>query len=246
MKYKVILVDDELNAIKMLKMTLEENCPDIEIIKTFQEPDKAIDYIKNTSFDILFLDIQMPEMTGFQMLERFDCIDFDVVFTTSHDEFAIEAFKVNASNYLLKPIDEVELANAITKIKRIKEKEHDSLLKLLQNFDAQNDFKNFRIGIPFHEGKEFININDIVYCKSDNNYTYIYLSDKTNRLVSKSLKYFEKALPTKLFYRPHNSYIINLNFVSKYYRSDGGYIEMNNGDIIKISRNKKDAILNLL
>ena len=123
MKLKAIIVDDELNAIKMLKISLGENCPDVEVIKSFQDPGEAINYIKSTSFDILFLDVQMPEMTGFQMLKKFDCIDFEIVFTTSHDEFAIDAFKINASNYLLKPIDEGELVNAIEYIKKIKDKE---------------------------------------------------------------------------------------------------------------------------
>ncbi len=246
MKLKAIIVDDELNAIKMLKMLLDENCSDVEVIKTFQDPGEAINYIKSTSFDILFLDVQMPEMTGFQMLKKFDCIDFEIVFTTSHDEFAIEAFRINAANYLLKPVDEEELVNAIENIKKIKDKEHNYLLKLLSNFNPQNEFNNSKISIPFATGKEFLNTNEIIYCKSDNNYTDIYLTDSTTRLVSKGLKYFEKELPSQMFYRPHNSYLINLNFVSKYHRNDGGYIEMINGDIIRISRNKKDDILNLL
>ena len=246
MKLKSIIVDDELNAIKMLKISLEENCPDVEVIKSFQDPVEAISFIKNTSFDILFLDVQMPEMTGFQMLKTFECIDFEVVFTTSHDEFAIDAFRVNAANYLLKPVDEVELVNAIEHIKKIKDKEHNYLLKLLNNFNPKNEFNNAKISIPFATGKEFLNANEIIYCKSDNNYTNVYLTDSTTRLVSKGLIYFEKVLPSQMFFRSHNSYLINLNFVSKYHRNDGGYIEMINGDMIKISRNKKDDILILL
>ncbi len=246
MKLKAIIVDDEKNAIKMLRMILDKYCPDIEILDSFSNPRKAVETISKTQFDILFLDIQMPRMTGFQLLKSLDDIDFDVVFTTAYDQYAIEAFKVNAANYLLKPIDEEDLKLSVKRIRDKRNTEESKIIRMLSNIHSSNELSQFRISVPFNKGIEFIKVRDIVYCKSDNNYTNIYLTDGTSRLVSKTLKSIEIKLPEQLFYRPHNSYVINLEHVEKYYRSDGGYLSMINGKRISIARSKKDEILKFL
>jgi len=246
MKLKAIIVDDELNAIKILKITLAKYCPDIEIINSTQSPDEAITIINKSDFDILFLDIQMPKLTGFQLLKKLEVIDFDVIFTTAYDQYAIEAFKINASNYLLKPVDVEDLKNAIQKIKERKNSEENILLEMLNNINTTNEFNDYRISIPFNKGIEFLNIKDIIYCKSNNNYTHIYLVDGTSRFIAKTLKIVEDKLPRQIFYRPHNSFVVNLKYVLKFYRSDGGYLEMSNGAKIRVARNKKEDILNLL
>jgi len=246
MKLKAIIVDDELNAIKLLKITLEKFCPDVEILNSTQSPLEALKIIDNSKFDILFLDIQMPELTGFQMLKRINNIDFDVIFTTAYDQYAIEAFKINASNYLLKPVDVNDLRNAIDRIKKQKKSEENLLVEMLNNINSKNEFDEYRISVPFNKGIEFLNIKDIIYCRAENNYTHIYLTDGTKRLIAKTLKTIEIKLPQQIFYRAHNSYIVNLKHILKFYRSDGGFIEMSNGDQIRIARNKRSDILNLL
>lgn len=246
MKLKAIIVDDELNALKLLKISLNKYCPEISIIASTQNPIEAIDIIEQNEFDILFLDIQMPKLTGFQLLKKLDNINFSVIFTTAYDQYAIEAFKINASNYLLKPIDAEDLKNAVHKVREQKQTEESLLLEMLKNIKNNSEFNDFRISVPFNKGIEFIKVKDIIYCKSDNNYTHIYLNDGTNRFISKTLKIIENKLPKQMFYRPHNSYVINLNYVTKFYKSEGGYLEMSNGDEIKIARNKKEDIINLL
>ena len=246
MKLKAIIVDDEFNALKLLKITLNKYCPQIEIVGSTQSPVEAIELIKQTEFDILFLDIQMPKLTGFQLLKKLEIINFDIIFTTAYDQYAIEAFKINASNYLLKPINVEDLKNAVQKVIEQKQTEETVLLEMLKNIKASNEFNDVRISIPFNKGIEFLKVKDIIYCKSDNNYTHIYLSDGTSRFISKTLKIIENKLPKPMFYRPHNSFVINLDYVTKFYKSDGGYLEMSNGDKIRIARNKKDDIINLL
>ncbi len=246
MKLKAIIVDDEFNALKLLKITLNKYCPQIEIVGSTQSPVEAIELIKKTEFDILFLDIQMPKLTGFQILKKIEIINFDIIFTTAYDQYAIEAFKINASNYLLKPINVEDLKSAVQKVIKQKQTEETVLLEMLKNIKASNEFNDIRINIPFNKGIEFLKVKDIIYCKSDNNYTHIYLSDGTSRFISKTLKIIENKLPKPMFYRPHNSYVVNLDYVTKFYKSDGGYLEMSNGDKIRIARNKKDDIINLL
>ena len=246
MKLKAIIVDDEFNALKLLKITLNKYCPQIEIVGSTQSPVEAIELIKKTEFDILFLDIQMPKLTGFQILKKIEIINFDIIFTTAYDQYAIEAFKINASNYLLKPINVEDLKSAVQKVIKQKQTEETVLLEMLNNIKVSNEFNEARISIPFNKGIEFLKAKDIIYCKSDNNYTHIYLSDGTSRFISKTLKIIENKLPKPMFYRPHNSYVVNLDYVTKFYKSDGGYLEMSNGDKIRIARNKKDDIINLL
>ena len=246
MKLKAIIVDDEFNALKLLKITLNKYCPQIDVVGSTQSPIEAIELIKQTEFDVLFLDIQMPKLNGFQLLKKLDIINFDIIFTTAYDQYAIEAFKINASNYLLKPINVEDLKNAVQKIIEQKQTEETVLLEMLKNIKASNEFNDVRINIPFNKGIEFLKVKDIIYCKADNNYTYIYLSDGTSRFISKTLKIIENKLPKPMFYRPHNSFVVNLDYVTKFYKSDGGYLEMSNGDKIRIARNKKDDIINLL
>jgi two-component system LytT family response regulator len=179
-------------------------------------------------------------------LKKIENINFDVIFTTAYDQYAIEAFKINASNYLLKPIDVEDLKNAIQKVIEQKQAEETAMINMLKNIQSNSDFKDFRISIPFNKGIEFLKAKDIIYCKSDNNYTYIFLSDGTSRFISKTLKIIENKLPKPMFYRPHNSFVVNLDYVTKFYKSDGGYLEMSNGDKIRIARNKKEDIINLL
>ncbi len=243
---RAILIDDEPNALKMLELSLTRHCPEIRIVAKTNNPQEGLKIVQNTEFEILFLDIQMPGLTGFQLLKKLEVIDFEIVFITAYDQYALDAFKVNASNYLLKPIDENTLLKAIDKIKKLKQTEQDEISELLNKINTEQDLNNYRISIPFSDGLEFINVMNILYCKSESNYTHIYLFDNTKRLVSKTMKSIESKLPKALFYRAHNSYLVNLKFVKKYHRKDGSYLEMINGDEIRLSRNKKDKILDLL
>lgn len=243
---RAILIDDESNALKMLTLTLNKYCPEVIIVEKSNDPFEGLELVQQNDFDILFLDIQMPGMTGFQLLKKLDNINFEVIFITAYDQYAIEAFKFNASNYLLKPIDENDLIKAIDKVKVSLQSEQNKIADLLNKINNEQDINSYRISIPFADGLEFVNVMDIIYCKSESNYTHIYLKDNTQRLVSKTMKYIESKLPPSLFFRAHNSYIVNLKFVKKYFRKDGSYLEMVNGDVIRLSRNKKDEILDLL
>ena len=241
----ILLVDDEIDALEALEWKLKNYIEDVEIT-TCNSPIKAIDIINNEKPDVVFLDIQMPEMDGFTMIEKLDNRDFNLIFTTAHDEFALKAIKVSAIDYLLKPVDKDELQEAINKIQASKKGEGDllenKLQLLLQNLNESSDKVNISA-----DGKVYlIDRDDVIMLKSDKSYTTIYLKSEQQILVSKTLKEVEKKFNTPQFFRVHNSYLINLNHVKEYLKGLGGELIMTNGLTASISRNRKAELFKKL
>lgn len=241
---QILIVDDEIDALEALEWKLKKYIDDVEIT-TCNSPLKAIDIINNDKPDVVFLDIQMPEMDGFTMIEKLDNRDFNLIFTTAHDEFALKAIKVSAIDYLLKPVDKDELQEAINKIDTSNKGGdllEDKLQLLLQNLNDNSDKVNISA-----DGKVYlIDRDDVIMLKSDKSYTTIFLKSEQQILVSKTLKEVEKKFNTPQFFRVHNSYLINLNHVKEYLKGLGGELIMTNGLTASISRNRKAELFKKL
>jgi two-component system LytT family response regulator len=245
-KYKAVLLDDEELCTKALEMEIAAHCPQIEIRDIFHDPTIALPAVLENPPDILFLDIEMPFLNGFDFLNKLGKIDFCVVFTTAYNEFALDAFKVNAVDYLLKPIDGQELVLAVQKV--IERLDHSNFSKgvekLIQKMVSTRSTGT--LCLPTTNGYEFVDIEDVIYCKSDNNYCHIHIKDERSKLVSRTLKDISKQLNSDQFLRIHQSYLINLDWVKAYSRIDGGTIIMKDGSSLPISRTKKDMVLGKL
>lgn len=240
---KTVLIDDEINALEALEWKLNRYIEDIEIIKC-NSPQEGIDVIDSEKPDLVFLDIEMPEIDGFELLKRLNYKGFQLIFTTAHDEFALKAIKVSAIDYLLKPVDKDELITAIEKVNASKKeiKLEDKLQSLFSNMNQKADKINIAA-----DGKIYLlDKEEVVMLKSDKSYTTIFLKDDNSILVSKTLKEVEKKFNFPQFYRVHNSYLININHVKEYLKSDGGELVMSNGMRAGISRNKKADLLEKL
>lgn len=243
---KAVVIDDEKHSIETLKWKLENYCPEVEIIASFSDPVKGLEYLKSNSPDLLFLDIEMPMLNGFDILEELGEIAFDVIFTTAYDDFGIQAIKFSALDYLLKPIQNQELKKAIEKFanrgtnKKISSTQLEVLFK---NIKEEENGKPGKIALSTKESIEFVAPEDIIVCSSDSNYTLVHLSDGRKKLLSKTLKEFEEMLSALNFFRPHHSHLINLAHVKEYVRADGGYLVMSNKMNIPVSRNRKEDLL---
>lgn len=240
---KTVLVDDEINALEALEWKLNRYIEDIQIIKC-DTPQKAIQTIEKEKPDLVFLDIEMPEMDGFTMLQQLSNKNFDLIFTTAHDEFAIKAIKVSAIDYLLKPVDKDELIAAVEKV--INSRKGNQLEEKLHSLFSNLNDKNDKISISA-DGKIYVLDRDqVVMLKSDKSYTTVYLDNNRSLMVSKTLKEVEKKFNFPEFFRVHNSYLINMNHVKEYLKSMGGELVMSNGMSASISRNKKNELLEKL
>lgn len=240
---QILLVDDENDALEALEWKLNNYIDEIEVT-TCNSPIKAIDIINEDKPDVVFLDIQMPEMDGFTMIEKLDNRDFNLVFTTAHDEFALKAIKVSAIDYLLKPVDKDELLTAMDKIKVAKKGDvlENKLQLLLNNLSPNNDKINITA-----DGKVYLlDRDDVIMLKSDKSYTTIYLKNEQQILVSKTLKEVEKKFMFSEFFRVHNSYLINLNHVKEYVKGLGGELVMTNDLKASLSRNRKTELFKKL
>lgn len=246
MKLKAIIVDDENHSRETLKNLVEEFCDNIDVLATASSVNEALIVIPKHNPDVVFLDIELQTGTGFDILDQLKTIPFEVIFTTAFEQYAIKAVKFSSLDYLLKPIDLEELQKAVEKARTIKNKESykRQLETLLSNLKQQSDLT--KICLSTTDGFEFIAVSDILYCKAEGSYTNFVLTEGKTILVSKHLKEYENLLADQHFMRVHNSFLINLKEVKKYVKSDGGYIIMNNGDSVSISRNKKNDFFQLM
>ena len=249
---KAILIDDEQYCLDALEATINNECPEVKIIEMCLDGETGIEAIKTHNPELIFLDIAMPKMDGFEMLDILENIDFEVIFTTAYDNYAIQAFKVNAVDYLLKPIDSDELREAVDKVKqRVKSKKgtlhiNEQIKALLISLRDQSPAFQ-QISIPTAEGMQLIEANRIMYCTGEGSYTNIHLDNNTDHLISKTLKYIEKKLKDYPFFiRIHNSSLINLNKLKSYVRSDGGYVIMHNNKTLSVSKQRRSTLLKKL
>lgn len=237
---KTIIIDDEIKAAKMLQIELEKLFPEIEIIGNFQQPELGIKAIDELRPDLVFLDIEMPKISGFDVLKSCSFHKMQVIFATAYSEYALQAIKANALDYILKPIDTDELESAVKKAKqKIEEQQFNQFQFLIDKLE--NDEKDF-IKIPSGDQILFFKSEDIIYCKAESNYTSI-ITTKQKLLVSKTLKYMEELLPQENFIRIHQSFVINKNHIRAYSRLDGGYVTLSNGDTARVAKNKKNLVL---
>jgi len=239
---KALIIDDEKHCSESLNIMLQQYTPVLEVIAETNDPFQGLGMIAAHKPDVIFLDIEMPHLSGFQLLSTLDKIDFEIIFTTAYDEFAIQAFKVNALDYLLKPIGREDLDKAVEKLKQRRGEEHPNFgVNALLN-GIMPTYNTGKVSLPTMEGFEFVQAGDIVRCESDSNYTYIYFKDR-KLTISKTLKEVQQLLEPYNFYRIHNSHLINLNHIQKYQRGAGGIVVMDNGDHVQVSRSKKADFL---
>ena len=236
-----VIIDDELKSIELVSNFLEEFCLSVNIVGTASDAKTGLEEINAKNPDLVILDVEMPDMDGFQMLKCLPEINFDIIFISAYDNYAIKAFKVCAVDYLLKPINLEDLIKAINKVqeKRKIEKYTDiSYRKLFETFEKQQPQK---IIIPTKEKNHYIKVDDIIHVEAQGNYSMIFLSENKKMLISKSIKEFEKYLDNSIFFRIHKSYLINLEYVKNFSYTGGGTIEMENGKNLSVSRRKKEA-----
>jgi two-component system LytT family response regulator len=243
---KAILIDDELPSLQNLQQKLEEFCPDIKVVATAQKPEEAIRLIEQHQPDVIFLDIEMPRMNGFKMLEEINEKDFDIIFITAYNHYAIDAIRISAFDYLVKPVAVKDLQNSVNRLvnshRKLVPEKLDVLRQNLANSRSQND----KITIVTNEGVDFYEISQIIRIESSSNYSKIHFKDGKILLVTKLLKDFEEILAPYRFYRIHNSHLINLSYIKKYLRGDGGQVIMQNDELIDVARRKKEEFLKLI
>lgn len=235
---KAILVDDEERARRSLQTLLNMHCPDVSIIDQCANVPKAVLAIKQHQPDVVFLDIEMPEFSGFELMNFFDTVNFEIIFVTAYSEYAIKAFECSAVDYLLKPVQVEKLITAVDKAKnRVKNSNMKQRLEVLQQNFQSDEFS--KIALPISDGLLFVEVNTIAVLQAEGAYTYVYLADGAKLLVSKKLKFFEDLLMLrKNFFRIHRSHLINLNYIKKYNRLDNA-IEMDNGINMPVSKERK-------
>ena len=237
---KALLVDDEINALRMLELELSNAFPEIQIVDKLQNAREAIAVFENTKPDILIIDIEMPQMNGFEFVNSIQSDDCQVIFATAYSQYGIEAVKANALDYILKPIDTQELKDAVSKaLRNIERKKLDSLQSIDLLIQKIESSQSAQIKIPTSNGFVFLKKEDIIYCQSESNYTHIHTTQKSY-LVSKTLKYIQELLPEDSFARIHASFLVNINHIKEYSRKDGGFVILSNNLQLKVSESKKD------
>lgn len=243
--HTAIIIDDEAKGRMALKQKLQDYCKEVQVAGEAENGETGIKLIEKIKPDIVFLDIEMPRMDGFEMLHRLPEKNFHLIFTTAYDQYAIKAIKYAAFDYLLKPVDIEELKMAIAKIHSQKQPYTDKKLTLLdQNLHSKNAFN--KIAISTLDGLLFFEIKDIVQLEANSNYTTLHFVNGAKLVASKTLKDFEELLPTDIFFRVHHSHLINLNYIKRYIKGDGGQIELHNGNYVDVSRRKKEDFLKII
>lgn len=243
---RAILIDDEISSLQNLKQKLEEFCMQVTIVAAVEDPQEAIFLIRQYRPDILFLDIEMPKMNGFMMLEELGEYNAEVIFTTAYNHYAIDAMRISAFDYLVKPVAIPELQHAVNRLLEKKTVHTRERLNILHQSLKDDKSQDNKIAVPLNEGFEFVTIKNIVRIESNASYSRIYLMDGKSILVTKLLKDFEDLLIPYRFFRVHNSHLINLNYIKKYLRGVGGQVMMENGDLIDVARRKKEEFISLL
>jgi two-component system LytT family response regulator len=240
------IVDDEPYSCEALATLLERYCPDVKVMDICYSASSALQSIKEHKPQILFLDIEMPHMNGFELLEKIPEIDFELIFTTSYDHYAIKAIRFSAMDYLLKPVDTEELQKAVQRaLNRMEHPLPQQIEILLQKLNRPTIAVN-KIAIPTMEGLQMVLVETIISCASDSNYTILFLKNKQKIIASRTLKEIEEMLEDYSFARVHHSYLVNLNEIEKYIKGEGGYLIMSDKTTVDVSRSRKEMLLKKL
>jgi two-component system, LytTR family, response regulator len=245
---KTIIIDDEYNAREFLEKLLSRYFANkFIVVDKCESVDQAVLAIEKHNPDLVFLDVQMPNKNGFELFKEIKNIDFEVIFTTAHSEFAIDAIRCSALDYLLKPINYIDLMSTIKNYdaKQNKSSQINKLQLLLENIDSGNSEFN-KIALPTETGFELIKPNSIIYCGADSNYCKLYLSDGKIITVAKTLKYIEELLPKAIFSRIHKTYLVNLNYVIRFNKTNELLVELSNGQKLPVSIRKKEEFIHAI
>lgn len=243
---KAIIVDDEPYSCEALDALLNRYCPQVKVAGICYSGNEAIQEIEEQKPQLLFLDIEMPQMNGFELLKKIPHPDFDLIFTTSYDQYAIKAIKFSALDYLLKPIDRDELQAAVSKVTGRRKPPLTQQLELLLQKMQTPARRISKVAMPTLEGLQMVAVDSIISCQSDSNYTVVFLKDNQKIVVSRTLKDIEEMLEDYSFVRIHHSYLVSINEINKYVKGEGGYVVMSDGSTVDVSRSKKDGLLKTL
>ena len=241
---KAVLIEDEAHCLETLKMLVSDYCPAVQIMDLCNSAERGLAAIDKYTPDLVFLDIEMPSMNGFELLEQFKEIPFAVIFTTSYHQYAIKAIRFSALDYLLKPIAARELVLAVNRVKTQKAPPSAEQFRMLMDQVQHKTMGFTKIAIPTIEGFELIPADQVLHCEADDNYTYFFLKNKNRVTACRTLKEIEEQLQVFPFFtRVHHSYLVNMNEVTKYVRSVHSYLIMSDGSAVQVSRRRKDALM---
>ena len=243
---RTLIIDDEESAINVVKLLLQKYVPEVDEIYTAVGATEGIMAINQCKPQLVFLDIEMPLLNGFQLLEQFPGHSFDIIFMTAYDQYAIKAIRFSALDYLLKPIDREELKKAVQKVSQRQQPPLPQQLEILLQKLNQPVQSGLRIAIPTMEGLQMIQIDSIISCAADSNYTNLHLKNKQKITASRTLKDIEEMLEGRSFFRVHHSHLVNLNEIHKYVKGEGGYLIMSDDSTIDVSRSRKELLLQKL
>ncbi|HMR82581.1 MAG TPA: LytTR family DNA-binding domain-containing protein [Niabella sp.] len=247
MKYKTLIVEDEIMSLEFLKTLVSEFCPELQVTGTASNVEDAVRLIDEQAPDIVFMDIEMQTGTGFDVLQKVSKRSFHVIFTTAFDHYAIKAIKFSAIDYLLKPINLDELQEAVIKaIRSLEQKQQEKKIELLIKNLERSGKEGFSISLATSDGIEYIRLSQIIHLEANGPYTTFFIKNQKKIMVSKNLKEYELLLCDHDFFRIHNSYIINLNEINRMIKTDGGYVIMSDESMIAISPRKKDEFVRLM
>lgn len=241
-----LIIDDEQHCIRALLNDLQLNCPEVEVVDACHSAKEGILSIRKYNPDMIFLDVEMPWMNGFEMLQVLGEINFSIIFTTAHGEFAAKAFRISAIDYLLKPVDASDLKEAVRKVEK-KMAEGSSLQhisNLLSNMKREGGDQ--KIALPQRDGYEFVEVSSIIYLTAEGAYTKVHIKDKKTMLISRTLGDVEELLPSDIFHRIHHSTLVNITCIAQFLRTDGGYVVLKSGEKLSVSKAKKEMLMSRL
>jgi two-component system, LytTR family, response regulator len=234
-----VIVDDELKSAELLRLKLQKFCPQVSVVQQFNSALKAIEYLNEHECELVFLDIEMPELNGLSVARQLNK-NLNIVFVTAYEKYSIDAIRLAAFDYLLKPVDEKELIGCVQRLEEKLQHQGSNGQPAKKN-NTQYD----KIALPSQEGVHFFSINEIIKIEAESNYSVFYFTDRKKITVSKTLKQVEDALEAYTFFRPHKSFLINLNYIKTYVRGEGGSIVLMDGSEVEVSRSRKKEFLDL-
>jgi len=244
---KALIIDDEKHCCESLQWQLNTYCPEVEVMETCHNGETGLQKIAELKPGLIFLDVEMPVMNGFEMLAAIPDISFDIIFTTAFDKYAIRAIKFGALDYLVKPIDKDDLKSAVNNFQKRSHKDSMKQLDaLLTHIRKSNDLSFRKIAFPTQHSVELVPLNNIMSCESSSNYTRIHLNNGQVMLVSKTLKDIEELLDMPPFFRVHHSFLVNLQYAVRYIKGEGGWLVLSNDVSIPVSRSKKEELLKVI
>lgn len=238
---KAILIDDEPDCVQLLALQLKQHCPGVEVLAGLCSPEEGLQAIRTLDPDVVFLDVEMPRMNGFQLLEQLERIPFGLIFVTAYNEFALKAFRFSALDYLLKPLNSSHLCEAVRKAEKRRQIDQGQL-DLLRYQLKEGKYPS-KIAVPFQSGVVFVELSELVYCEADSNYTKLFLVNGKHHLLSKTLREVQEVLEERSFLRVHRQYLINLEHIKMYHKGDGSYLVMTGDITIPVAKNQKERLV---